>query len=220
MPAFDIINTRGVNIATINVGTTLTAGLPPGLEIPGDGIAPYPPIIGNDLYRMLENFADTTEPTPAVEGQFWYKVGNVPHFYDGAKFIPLLSGINSHAFGFEMLPTAVDMDFTVATTYDLFTAPGDGSVWHPTALLLIPQAVVDVTTAALFNVQILAAEDVLETSQVSNPDPDAHAFYSIEGTTRFASNVDTISLEITNPATGGGTLDLRFDGFLFGYLRV
>ena len=217
MPAFDVINSRGVSVTTVNVGTTTAALFP--VEIPGDGIAPYPPIIGNDLYHLLEHFAETTEPTNPVEGMIWYKVGGVPHYFNGVKFIPMLGAQNSTAFGFEMLPTALDIDFTVAATVPIFTAPGDGTSWHPTNLILIPQAAFDVTTNALFNLQITAAEDVLEDSQIITPTPTKHGFFSNEGMTTFAENVDTISLEVTIPATGGGALDLRYDAFLFGLNR-
>jgi len=217
MPAFDVINTRGVSVTTVNVGTTTAALFP--VEIAGDGIAPYPPIVGNDLYGLLEHFAETTEPVNPVEGMIWYKVGNVPHYYNSTKFVPMLGAQNSTAFGFEMLLTATNIDFTVAATVPIFTAPGDGTSWHPTNLILIPQAAFDVTTNALFNLQITAAEDVLEDSQIITPTLTKHGFFSIEGMTTFAENVDTISLEVTIPATGGGALDLRYDAFLFGLNR-
>jgi hypothetical protein len=215
MPAYNINNSRGDLVATINVGTTTGATFP--VELIGQGISLYGPIVATNQYFLLEHFASALEPTNPVEGMIWYKVNSVPHYYNGVNFIPLMGSTNTSAFGFEMLPSSQNIDFTVAGTTALFTDPNDGTSYHPTGVLLIPRSVADVATPAQFNLFINSSEDVLENVSIIAPDMNRHAFFNIEGMTAFASGASTISLEVTIPASGGGGLQLEYDVFLFGY---
>lgn len=215
MPAYDVKNSRGVTIAIIPVGNTTGATFP--IELIGQGIAPYGTNRAENEYHLLENFANDTEPTNPVEGMDFYRTDlGIPHFYSGilTKFVPYLTQGNASAGLFNMLPSATGIDLTVVGTTALFTAPGDGTSWLPSFLLLLPTTATAVAGPAHFNLQIGAAEDVLEQSLVDNSATNVAHQYSIEGTTRYASGAETISLEVTiaAPAT-----DLIVDAFLFGF---
>lgn len=218
MPAYDVKNSRNVTVAIINVGTTtgdpnVIGNLP--IELPGQGISPYGTLRAETDYHILENFAKDSEPVNPVEGMDWYKTDSqIPHFYNGTKFIPYLTQANGAGGLFDMLPSATGIDFTATGTTALFTAPGDGTAWLPSLLLLVPNTVVGITGPAHFNLQIASAEDVLEQSQVANPDTNVAHQYSIEGTTRFATGVETVSLEVTIAAPG---TTLLLDAYLFGF---
>ena len=216
MPAYDIKNSRGVTVAIINVGTTTGATFP--IEIQGQGISPYGTLYGETVYHLLENFAHNVEPTNPVEGMDFYREDlQIPHFYNGTKFIPYLTAGNSSSGGFNMLPTAQNIDFTTVQTVPLFTAPNDGTNFHVTQMILIPQTVVDVTGFPQFNLNIAASEDVLENVIAPSPALDSHYTYNVQGKTRFATLAETINLDIVIAATGGGSLDFTMDAYLFGY---
>jgi hypothetical protein len=213
MPAYTLDNSRGVTVAIINVGTTTGSTFP--VEIQGQGIAPYGTIYADTVYHMLENFANDIEPTNPVEGMNFYKTDTqVPHYYDGAGFVPYLTRGSSNSGRFEMLPTATGIDMTSVQTVPLFTAPGDGSSWLPSMLVLVSTDANAVAGPAHVNLQIGAAEDVLEQTPVSNAALNVAHQYSIEGTTRFATGIETISMEIT---IGAPATALVMNAFLFGF---
>ncbi len=216
MPAYTLDNSRGTTVAIINVGTTTGSTFP--IEIQGQGISPYGTLFSDTVFHLLENFANITEADLAgkeVEGMNFYRSDlQVPHFYDGAGFVPYLTQGNANAGRFVMLPTATAMDMTVATTYDLFTAPGDGTAWIPSYLVLVSTDVNAVAGPAHFNLQIAAAEDVFEQTIIANPGLTTAHQYSIEGSTRYAVGAETISLEVTIPAPATA---LVMNAFLFGF---
>lgn len=222
MPAYNLTNSRGVVIDIINVGTTTGDITVPGnlpIEIQGQGISPYGTLYADTLYHLLENFANigTSPPVNPVEGQNFYRTDNAtPQFYNGTKFVPYLTLGGAGGGLFEMLPSATGIDFTVVGTTALFTAPGDGTSWLPTLLVLVPTTTTGPFTPAQFNLQIAAAEDVLENAQLSTPDAGTTAHqYTIQGTTRYASGVETISLEVVIEDTTA--VDLVVDAYLFGF---
>jgi hypothetical protein len=213
MPAYTLQNSRGTTVAIINVGTTTGVTFP--IEIQGQGIAPYGTIYAETVYRMLENFANTIEPTNAIEGQDFYRSDlQLPHFYDGTRFVPYLTQGNSGSGLFARLPSATGIDLTTLGTTAIFTAPNDGTAWLPNLLVLVPTTVTAITGPAHINLQIAASEDVLEQSLVFNPSVQAAHQLSISGTTRFATGAETISLEVTTAAPGTALL---VDAFLFGF---
>ena len=213
MPAYDLKNSRGVTVAIINVGTTTGATFP--IEIQGQGIAPYGTLYATTVYHLLENFANDVEPTNAVEGQDFYRSDTqIPHFYNGTKFVPYLTQGNGATGLFEPLPSATGIDMTSLGTTPIFTAPADGSSWLPSLLILVPTTVTAITGPAHFNLQIGAPEDVLEQSLAANPSTNSAHQYSIEGTTRYATGAESISLEVTTAAPGTAFL---VDAFLFGF---
>ena len=224
MPSYNVLNSRGNLVTTIGVATTTGASFP--IELIGQGISLYGPIVATSQYHLMENFASDTEPTNAVEGMTWYETDDkILHFYDGLQMIPISGGSNNYAHGFKMLPTATGVNFTATGVTPIFTAPGAANITHhPTGLLLVPTAVSDgglpPITPAVFNLYIDSSEDVLENVTIIDPTLQKSAYFSIEGMTRFASNAETVNLEIITEATGAGAVQLIYDVFLFGMQRV
>lgn len=213
MPAYDIKNSRGITVAIINVGTTTLNAFP--IEIQGQGIAPYGTIYGETVYHLLENFANSIEPTNAVEGQDFYRSDTqIPHFYNGTKFVPYLTLGNGANGLFEMLPSALNIDLTNLGTTPLFTAPADGSSWLPSMLILVPTTVTAITGPAHISLEIAATEDVLEQTLVANASMNSAHQYTIGGTTRYATGAETISMVVTTAAPGTALL---VNAFLFGF---
>lgn len=213
MPAISLTNTRGVTVAIINVGTTTGAAFP--VEIQGQGIAPYGTIYGDSIYHLLENFANDSEPTNPVEGMNFYRSDlKLPHYYDGSAFVPYITRGTGNSGLLDMLPTATGIDMTAVATTPLFTAPNDGTRWLPSYLVLVATSATAVAGPAHFNLQIAAAEDVLEQTPISNASLSTAHQYSIEGTTRYATGAETISLEVT---IGAPATALVMNAFLFGF---
>ncbi len=224
MPAYNVLNSRGNLVTIINVGTTTAANYP--IEMIGQGISLYGGIISETQYHLMENFANNVEPNNPIEGMFWYNSGDqLPLFRDDNQFIPVTTANSGYAHQFTMLAAAIDVDFTVAGSTTIFQAPGLANVTHhPTGLLLIPKSINDGGLPPIgptqLNLYVDSSEDIMENVLVQNYTLQRHAFYSIQGMTRFLSSSETINLEITNPATGAGIIDLKFDAIVFGYQRV
>ena len=223
MPAYNILNSRGVLVSIINVGTTTGDVDTPGnqpIEMIGQGISPYGLFQNESNYHILENFARDTEPVNPAEGMDWYNsLLQQPNFHNGTKFVPYLTTSSAGGGLFAMLPTATGIDFTQATpvTIPIFTAPGDGSSWLPTMLILVPTSTTGPFNPAQFSLEIVAdSEDVLENVNLANPDAGTTAHqYNIGGTTRYASGIETISLKIAIEDTTA--VDLTVNAFLFGF---
>lgn len=59
------------------------------LSFPGRNSTGYGAVIAEDLLHLLENFANTTEPSNAVQGQLWYNsISGQLLVYDGTTWIP------------------------------------------------------------------------------------------------------------------------------------
>lgn len=224
MPAYNVLNSRGNLVTTINVGTTTGANFP--IEMIGQGISLYGGIVSETQYHLMEHFANPTEPANPVEGMIWYDTDlALPLYRTASQFIPMSTADSNYAHQFQMLAAATDIDFTVAGSTTIFQAPGLTNVTHhPTGLLLIPKTVNDGGSPPIgptqLNLYIDSSEDIMENVLVQNYTLQKHAFYTIQGMTRFAENAEEIKLEITSPATGAGVIDLKFDAVVFGYQRV
>ena len=227
MPSYNVFNSRGSLVTTIPVGTTTGSSFP--IELIGQGISLYGPIIAQTQWFLLENFATPLSgaPTTPIEGMFWYNTDRaLPNYYDGTNFIELsgATGNASHSFG--MLPTALNVDFTTAGSVDIFTAPSTaGITYHPTGVILVPTQVNDggfpPLTPATFHLYIDTAEDVFENHNILGHAINRHAYFPINGMTRFAAAAETVKLEIVTPSTGTAApaIDLTYDVFLFGFQR-
>ena len=214
MPAYNITNTAGVTVANINVASTTGTTYP--IEMIGQGISLYGPIIAKNQYRMLENFALATPPINPVTGQFWYKSDTkLPHFFNGTQMVPLLTGTSSFAGQFTMLPAASTINMTVAGPVAIFQAPGTAQRFHPTGIILLPVGAVGATSPAAFNLTVSVPEDVAENAIVSNMSTVTHSFFNIQGTTRFLSGSETLYFDISTPASGGA---LTVKAIVFGFV--
>lgn len=213
MPAYTIQNSAGANITTIGVATTTGALFP--IELVGQGISLYGPIIATTQYRLLENFAKDTPPVNPVRGMLWYApTPDILSYYDGTQFVPLSGPTTNSSSAFDMLPTATNVNLGVAGITPIFTDPNNGASYHATAMLLKVRGTPTATGPALLNLQIVSSEDVLENVNVLLPSASQHAYFLIQGTTRIATGGSTINLEVTSPAPGG---TLRVDAYLFGF---
>ncbi len=213
MPSYTITNTAGATIATIGVATTTGAAFP--IELIGQGISLYGPIIAASQYRLLENFANTTQPANPVQGMFWFDtVRTIPNYYDGVQFIPLSGLTTNSAALFDMLPTATNVDLTVGATIPLFTDPNFGDEFHATGILLNAVGTPGATSPALLNLLVGASEDVLENVSVSLQTVDQFSYFIIQGTTKSVTSGGTLQMEIVSPATGGA---LNVDAYVFGF---
>ncbi len=85
MPAYSILNSRGVLVTTINVGTTTGVTFP--IELRGQGISPFGEQQATTDFHIMENFANNVEPVNPVEGMNFYRTDlQQPHFFNGIKF--------------------------------------------------------------------------------------------------------------------------------------
>ena len=224
MPSYNVFNSRGSLVTTIGVATTTGASFP--IELIGQGISLYGPIIAQNQYFLLENFAKDTAPTNPVEGMFWYNSDpKRPNYYDGTQFIELTGATSNASHAFIMDTTATDVDFTTTGSVDIFTAPSTATITHhPTGVILIPKLVDDggapPITPATFNLYIDSSEDVMENSVVIGHADNRHGYFPINGMTRFASAAEKVKLDIVIPATGAGAIQLLYDVVLFGYQNV
>lgn len=213
MPSYTITNTAGAPVATIGVATTTGSLFP--IELIGQGISLYGPLIGTTQYRMLENFTNNVAPSNPVIGMNWYDNTNDEfNYYDGTSFVTLGSLSTNNASLFPMLSSAQNIDLTTAASTAIFTDPNQGDTYHATGLMLKVRGTPTSTTPALVNLFVSSSEDVMENVSVNLPDATKHGYYIIQGTTHVATGGDTIMLEVTNPATGG-VLDV--DAYLFGF---
>lgn len=216
MPAYTVTNTAGNPVATIGVATTTGSTFP--IELIGQGISLYGPIIATTQYRLLENFTNVTPPANPVQGQLWYDPagpGNdVMNYYNGTQFVPLSGLTTNSAALFDMLPSATNIDLTVGGITPIFTDPNDGSTFHATGILLKVNGTPGATAPALANLLVNTSEDVLENVSINLPDANRHAYYVIQGTTYECTGGATVNLEVTSPATGGA---LAVDAYLFGF---
>lgn len=224
MPAYNVFNSRGALVTTINVGTTTGASFP--IELIGQGISLYGPIVAQNQWFIMENFAAPTEPLTPIEGMFWYDTDRgLPNYYNGTNFIELTSSTSNATHGFEMLPTATAVDFTMAGVTNIFTAPSTATMsHHTTGVMLVPNVVNDggfpPITPATFNVYIDTSEDIMENHNVLGHAANRHGYFPVNGMARSAAAAETVKLEVLIPATGTGAITLTYNVYLFGLVVV
>jgi hypothetical protein len=82
--AYQVDKFNGTFLTSVADGTIDTTT---DLRFVGKNYAGYGEVQNENFLHLLENFANTTAPPKAVEGQVWYDSGNKKlKFYDGAKF--------------------------------------------------------------------------------------------------------------------------------------
>lgn len=218
MVAVTFNNTAGNEVATVpamSVDTTSAA-----IDLIGQGVSLYGEYLQENMLHMLEHFADTTAPSPAMTGMIWHNTSsdkNRPYYYDGSTWIAIAGATTSGSYLFPRLAGATNINFAIEAATAIFTAPGTTEKFHPTGIMLIPNGTPTTTDPATFNLYISSSEDVMDNVIVSSVAANKHAFFSIEGATRFASGTDSIYLDVTVPVSSG---TLSFDAYLFGMVRV
>jgi hypothetical protein len=82
--AYQVDKFNGTFLTSVEDGTIDTTT---DLRFVGKNYAGYGEVQNENFLHLLENFANTTSPPKAVEGQVWYDSGNKKlKFYDGTKF--------------------------------------------------------------------------------------------------------------------------------------
>ena len=82
--AYQVDKFNGTFLTSVADGTIDTTT---DLRFVGKNYAGYGEVQNENFLHLLENFANTTAPPKAVEGQVWYDSGNKKlKFYDGVKF--------------------------------------------------------------------------------------------------------------------------------------
>jgi len=82
--AYQVDKFNGTFLTSVEDGTIDTTT---DLRFVGKNYAGYGEVQNENFLHLLENFANTTSPPKAVEGQIWYDSGNKKlKFYDGTKF--------------------------------------------------------------------------------------------------------------------------------------
>ena len=82
--AYQVDKFNGTFLTSVADGTIDTTT---DLRFVGKNYAGYGEVQNENFLHILENFANTTAPPKAIEGQIWYDSGNKKlKFYDGAKF--------------------------------------------------------------------------------------------------------------------------------------
>ena len=229
MPTYTVTNTRGDVVATIGVATTTADQYP--IELVGQGISLYGPIVASTQYRLMEHFADDeflTDSAPSTtvpEGLIQYRYDQkIPYIYDGNNWIRIATGFSSSSVLFTMEPTAENIDFSVPNNTEVIFSPSvAGFKYYPTGVLLIPTAVSGVTGPALFSLGTDAIsgandEDILESTLVTDPDIDKHIWMPMNGhipSIQFAGTTPQIHLNVKQEITAG---TLNYDALLFGFI--
>ena len=92
--AYTINNTAGTTLKVLADGTIDTATT--DLTLIGKGYAGFGERLNENFVKLLENFANTTEPANKIKGQLWYdSLNNQINVYTGNKFKPVGSTTNS-----------------------------------------------------------------------------------------------------------------------------
>ena len=82
--AYQVDKFNGTFLTSVADGTIDTTT---DLRFVGKNYAGYGEVQNENFLHILENFANTTAPPKAIEGQVWYDSGNKKlKFYDGTKF--------------------------------------------------------------------------------------------------------------------------------------
>lgn len=86
MPNYNIVNTDGTVIATVEDSTTDTSTL--SIKITGRKIVDFGKVQAENQLWILENFSNATPPSNPIEGQLWYDSNlNLIKVYNGATFV-------------------------------------------------------------------------------------------------------------------------------------
>ena len=118
--AYTINKTDGTVIATITDGTIDTST---SLTLFGKSYSGFGELLNEDLVKLLENSASTSQPTAPLRGELWFDTNtNSLKVYDGTSFEPT-GGAQSSATK-PTNPTAGDL-WLDATNDQVFVYTGD-----------------------------------------------------------------------------------------------
>ena len=135
---------NGQTLTVIEDGTVDTAST--NLNLPGKNYAGYGKALNESLVYLLENFANSVEPSRKLTGQLWYdSTSKKIKIYDGTKF----RSLGSIEYGSSAPENQVTGDqWFNTTTNQLF-------VWNGTAHKLIGPLQVGTNTSQLVSKRLL-----------------------------------------------------------------
>ena len=115
--AYTINNTAGATLASLQAGTTTTVG---GITLIGKNYTGYGEIIAEDFVRLLENQANSSQPSGALQGQLWYDTTeNMLKVYNSANWDRLGTTVGTSApSGLTSGTTWLDTTNSILNVYD------------------------------------------------------------------------------------------------------
>tara|TARA_B100001248_G_scaffold262325_1_gene257541 strand:- start:1656 stop:2963 length:1308 start_codon:yes stop_codon:yes gene_type:complete len=115
--AYTINNTAGATLASLQAGTTTTVG---GITLIGKNYTGYGEIIAEDFVRLLENQANSSQPSGALQGQLWYDTAeNMLKVYNSANWDRLGTTVGTSApSGLTSGTTWLDTTNSILNVYD------------------------------------------------------------------------------------------------------
>ncbi len=216
MSGYDIFLSDGDLLTSVNV-KTVDVQQNSSLYLIGQGIPDYGTMVAQDFVWLMEHFSKSSPPVHPLVGQQWHdRTKDRMNFYTtSGEWHPYLTGFNSSAAKFDMLPAATDIDFSVVQTVAIFTAPDTSKKYCPNSLVLIPNGTPVATGSPVINLSASSAGDVLASTTITIGAVDQYIRLPAVTEPRMAtSSFPTISLNITTAATGGA---LHYDAYLFGF---
>lgn len=198
MSNYTIKNTTANTVVTLSPGQHTGTTFP--IEMTGFGYSLYGPIMWSNDYKLMENFAGPTPPTP-VNGMFWYNTtAKNMNFYNTDGWQTLATTANTPMIAFDMETLASNVDLSVTQDNIIFQAPNLGRKYLPTAIMVQPTINPTYTVPPTFNLYSSSNEDVLENITVMNMTLNSHAFYNISGVTKTLTGSDNLKLKVVSPA--------------------
>ena len=115
--SYTINNTAGATLASLQAGTTTTVG---GITLIGKNYTGYGEIIAEDFVRLLENQANSSQPSGALQGQLWYDTTeNMLKVYNSANWDRLGTTVGTSApSGLTSGTTWLDTTNSILNVYD------------------------------------------------------------------------------------------------------
>ncbi len=228
MPTYTVTNQRGDVVASIGVATTTGDQYP--IELIGQGISLYGPIVAATQYRLMEHFANddflTNDPniSNVPEGLIQYRYDEkIPYIFDGTNWIRIATGFSSSSVLYNMHPSATGIDFGIPGDRTIFEPSIVGLNYYPTGVMLIPTTANGSATGnAVFSLGSNSPDykNVMESNIVdagSYADTTSHIFLPLNGKVKTVSVGSAIKLNISQEASGGAG-NLIFDALLFGFI--
>ena len=115
--SYTINNTAGATLASLQAGTTTTVG---GFTLIGKNYTGYGEIIAEDFVRLLENQANSSQPSGALQGQLWYDTTeNMLKVYNSSNWDRLGTTVGTTApSGLTSGTTWLDTTNSILNVYD------------------------------------------------------------------------------------------------------
>ena len=115
--SYIINNTAGATLASLQAGTTTTVG---GITLIGKNYTGYGQIIAEDFVRLLENQANSSQPSGALQGQLWYDTTeNMLKVYNSSNWDRLGTTVGTSApSGLTSGTTWLDTTNSILNVYD------------------------------------------------------------------------------------------------------